>query len=123
MGNCRNTLQNVARKKSGGGVRQANWFSTIYNRTLGNGYPYCSGRNAIAGYKDFFTMRPDLAGEWDYDKNQETRPDQLAVNAHNKAWWKCNKGHSWHVNVYSRANGSGGPYCAGRVAVKTYFIT
>lgn len=86
------------------------WFSTIYNRALGNGYPYCSGRNAIAGYKDFFTMRPDLAGEWDYDKNQEIRLDQLAVNAHNKAWWKCNKGHSWHANLYSRANGSGGLY-------------
>lgn len=41
------------------------WLSTIYNCTLGNGYPYCSGRNVIAGYKDFFTMRPDLAGEWD----------------------------------------------------------
>ena len=99
------------------------WLSTIHNRTLGNGCPYCSGRNAIAGYNDFFTMCPDLAGEWDYDKNQKIHPDQLTVNAHDKVWWKCNKGHSWRAAVYSRANGSGCPYCAGKVAVKTCFIS
>lgn len=85
MGNCRNTLRNVARKQSGGGVRQAIAGSLLsINCTLGNGYPYCSGRSAIAGYNNLFTMRPDLAEEWGYDKNQEIRPDQLAVNAHNR---------------------------------------
>ena len=68
-------------------------------------------------------MRPDLAGQWDYDKNQKIRPDQLTVNAHDKVWWKCNKGYSWCAVVYSRANGSGCPYCAGKVAVKTCFIS
>ena len=99
------------------------WLSTIHNRTLGNGCPYCSGRNAIAGYNDFFTVRPDLAGQWDYDKNQKIRPDQLTVNAHDKVWWKCNKGHSWRAAVYSRANGSGCPYCAGKIPLKQRLIT
>lgn len=99
------------------------WLSTIHNRTLGNGCPYCSGRNAIAGYNDLLTVRPDLAGEWDYSRNQKICPEQLTVNAHNKVWWKCEKGHKWRTAVYSRTNGAGCPYCAGKVAIKTRFIT
>ena len=99
------------------------WLSTIHNRTLGNGCPYCSGRNAISGYNDLLTVRPDLIGEWDYDRNQKLQPGCLTANAHNKVWWKCNKGHSWRAAVYSRTNGRGCPYCAGKVAVKTNFIS
>ena len=88
-----------------------------------SGCPYCSGRNAITDYNDLLTVRPDLVEEWDYSRNQKICPEQLTVNAHNMVWWKCEKGHKWRAAVYSRTNGAGCPYCAGKIAVKTHFIT
>ena len=33
-------------------------------------------------------------------------------------WWRCEKGHEWQATPDSRVNGSGCPYCAGRLATR-----
>lgn len=93
------------------------WRARINNRTShGRGCPYCSGYLAIPGETDLFTRNPDLAKEWDYEKN--------TLDIHNttecskkKGWWTCDKGHSWLATVHSRRNGNGCPYCSGFYAV------
>jgi len=34
-----------------------------------------------------------------------------------RVWWRCERGHEWQSEVYSRTRGSGCPACTGRVIV------
>jgi hypothetical protein len=60
---------------------------------------------------------PDIAISWDYDRNGNLTPSDVAAFAHKKVWWKCEKcGESWPASVASRTAGrkSGCGYCAGK---------
>lgn len=94
------------------------WQATIYARNNGYGCPYCSGRYAAKGENDLQTFNPNLAQEWNYEKNNGLTPMDVTSNSGQKVWWKCGKGHEWQAKVYHRNNGSGCPYCSGRFAVK-----
>lgn len=89
------------------------WQATIGHRTHGRSCPYCARRKILAGFNDLQTINPSLAKEWDYEKNELT-PMEVMPNSNNKAWWKCNKGHSWQAVIANRNAGCGCPYCAGR---------
>ncbi len=90
------------------------FFSSVRSRTiLETGCPYCSGRMAIKGENDFATTNPDLAKEWDYDKNI-IKPNEIKSNSAVLVWWKCEKGHSYESYAYNRIKGVGCPYCAGK---------
>lgn len=90
------------------------WEAAIYSRNDDFGCPYCSGRLAIKGETDLKTLMPDLIREWDFEMNQDIVPEQVTVHSSKSVWWKCSHGHKWKARVYSRANGSGCPYCAGQ---------
>ena len=76
------------------------WKAIINNRTArGRGCPYCSGFLAIPGETDLFTRNPDLAKEWDYEKNTLSIHNTTECSK-KKAWWKCGKGHSWLGTAY-----------------------
>jgi len=93
------------------------WEAIINNRTgKERGCPYCSGFLAIPGETDLFTRCPKLAAEWDYDKNI-LDIHTTSEYTHDKAWWKCEKGHSWIASIKSRRYGRGCPYCAGKRAI------
>jgi hypothetical protein len=76
--------------------------------------PYCSGNKVWVGFNDLTATHPELAEEWDYDKNGTFRPEQFSAGADVKIWWKCEHGHSWQALVYSRKN-CGCPVCAGNI--------
>lgn len=82
---------------------------------MGCGCPYCAGKRAIPGETDLATMRPDLMEQWDFEQNT-IDPRETTISSHDKAWWKCELGHSWQAMVFSRTKetGSGCPYCAGK---------
>lgn len=82
----------------------------------GCGCPYCAGKRAIPGQTDMQTLRPDMMEQWDWEKNTGMDPWQILPASHEKAWWRCEKGHSWKAMIYARTreNGSGCPYCTGR---------
>ncbi|MBP3630740.1 MAG: zinc-ribbon domain-containing protein, partial [Clostridia bacterium] len=90
------------------------WQATINSRTAGRGCPYCSGRYAIKGKNDLVTINPNLASEWNYEKNEELKPEDCTSNSGKKVWWKCIKGHEWQATINSRNKGNGCPYCSGR---------
>ena len=59
--------------------------------------------------------RPDLCKEWDCEKNGDLTPDKVTYSSHKKAWWKCNRDHSWGASINDRTNhASGCPYCNGK---------
>ena len=56
---------------------------------------------------------PEVAKQWDYEKNGDIKPEYIPCTSHKKFYWKCKKGHSWKAQVNTRLMGHGCPYCAG----------
>jgi DNA-directed RNA polymerase subunit RPC12/RpoP len=94
------------------------WITAVAHRKHGSICPYCSGRTAITGENDLATVRPDIAAEWDYDKNGDYTPEQFLPQSGKAFWWKCKHGHSWKVPIQQRYIGTGCPYCAGQIVIK-----
>ena len=81
------------------------------NRSKGVGCPCCSGRVPKIGVNDFKTLYPDLAAEWDYERNGEIRPEQFLPKSGKKVWWRCSIcGHEWETEIRNRTNGHGCPH-------------
>jgi hypothetical protein len=61
-------------------------------------------------------MRPDVAAEWDYEKNCDLKPENINPYSGKKVWWigsEC--GHSWKSAVAFRSGTSlNCPYCIGK---------
>lgn len=94
------------------------WRVSVYDRTLGNGCPYCSGLFPIRGETDLQTLNPELAEQWDYEKNGELFPCEVALHSNKKVWWRCGLGHGWKATAANRSQGQGCPYCKGKKAVE-----
>lgn len=90
------------------------WKAQVANRRYGTGCPYCAGKLAIIGESDLATLRPDIAIEWDDEKNGARRSDQVTAQSHWIVWWKCSRGHSYRAAVSHRFRGHGCPYCSGK---------
>lgn len=95
--------------------------ATVSNRNYGKGCPYCAGKKPIVGENDLLTLSPQLAKEWDYEKNQ-TIPEHHTCCSNKKVWWKCENGHSWESKIHDRYSGNGCPYCMGRIPMRTRFV-
>lgn len=90
------------------------WQVRIGSRTRqGSGCPYCSGRQAIKGTNDLETTNPELAKEWNAEKNNDLSPFDVKAGSGKKVWWVCEKGHEWQARVRDRVRDNNGcPYCA-----------
>jgi len=93
------------------------WQARVQTVTMlkdgASGCPYCNGRYAIKGENDLATLRPDLAAQWCYEKNDLT-PDQVTLGSHRIIWWKCELGHTWESKIEprTRTDKVTCPYCA-----------
>ncbi len=68
--------------------------------------------------KKYLIDRVDLMKEWDYEKNANLNPAVITIGTHLKAWWKCEKGHSWEALVSNRARlGRSCPYCSHQLPI------
>lgn len=89
--------------------------STVKSRAQGTACPYCAGRAVLAEENSLAARFPDLAREWDGEKNGVLTPSHVLPGTHRKVWWRCEHGHSWRAAVFSRTqNHSGCPVCTGR---------
>jgi hypothetical protein len=97
------------------------WEASIAGRSRhGSGCPYCSGRLAIPGETDLATLRPDLAVEWDAERNGEKlTPSTVSPGSGKRAWWTGTCGHSWQATIVTRTSdaGCGCPFCANRAVL------
>ena len=84
--------------------------------------------------KDFVSLaeaRPDLAKEWNYEKNGDLKPEGVSCGSGKKVWWKLpydvpddypvehlrgkHFDFEWETAIYSRHNGKNGcPYLSGK---------
>lgn len=90
------------------------WQAVPSILTEGSGCPYCSGMKAIPGETDLATRHPEIAAQWHPLKNGELLSTEVGPGCMRKVWWRCELGHDYEAHVFSRVQGTGCPYCAGR---------
>lgn len=97
------------------------YMASIHNKVkFPNSCPHCSHRIAIKGKTDLETLEPEIASEWDYEKNENILPSDVLKWTEKMVWWKCKNGHSYKATVSNRCHGRGCPYCSGNKAMKHY---
>lgn len=101
-------------------------WSTILS---GKGCGVCKGIQVGERHNLAF-QRPDIAKEWHKTLNKDLTSRDITCGSHEKAWWRCPRGHEYLSVIYSRTNsGNGCPICANeqkesKVAseLKTYIL-
>ena len=96
------------------------WQAVVSSRNKGSGCPYCSGYCAVKGENDLQTVNPNLAKEWNDNKNIGLTPSDVLPNSNKKVWWICSNGHEWQSNIDHRNRGAGCPYCASKSVLEGY---
>ena len=92
----------------------------VAQKIQGIGCPYCAGKRVLKGFNDLETLNPQLASEWDYEKNENLKPSEVTCGSDKVVWWKCSKSHSWDEKIYERSRGLGCPICSNRRVQRGY---
>ena len=64
------------------------WSGKVVQRLHGMNCPYCSHKRVLPGFNDFATINPELAKEWNTDKNIK-KPSEVFPLTNIKVWWRC----------------------------------
>ena len=100
------------------------WQASPYTRITGKGCPVCNNRQVEKGFNDLATVCPQLAKEWNYEKNNVLKPDEVVFGSNKSVWWKCSVcGNEWEAIVSSRYYGRGCPKCAKQIRAITRSAT
>ena len=55
---------------------------------------------------------PEIANEWNYEKNGDLFPDSITSHSSQKVWWICPNGHSYKSSISNKINGNSCPKCS-----------
>lgn len=61
-------------------------------------------RNGLAYERSLSFLYPQVANEWNYEKNFPLVPDQFPPTSKRKVWWKDYRGREWEALIISRVN-------------------
>lgn len=89
------------------------YLAYVQQRMKGSGCAVCAGRQVIPE-TSLATLFPDIAKEWDYEKNSPLTPSDVGKGYDGDIWWKCsNNDHpSYMAKVYNRTKkGTGCKKC------------
>lgn len=93
-----------------------NYESKPSTRVRGRGCPYCAGKKVVLK-TSIVTTHPDLADQWDYEKN-DIMPSEISYGSNKKYWWKCKNGHSISNSPHSRHLGRGCSICSNKKVIQ-----
>ena len=85
--------------------------ASVKNKVNGNDCPYCTGK--LVAPQDSLAYRfPELAREWDSEKNG-FGPDEISYGSSaEKHWWRCRRfNHAFEATVNNRTSGTPCPKC------------
>ena len=88
------------------------WDEKISQRTSTNKYgcPFCSAHRCCPCYS-LQTQFPDIAAEFDLEKNFPLTPDQFTPHSSKNVWWFCKEHNvSWDTTIHNRTT-SNAPGC------------
>lgn len=58
--------------------------------------------------------KTSLLEEWDQERNAPLTPETVTSGSSRYVFWRCEHGHAWRADIYSRARrDTRCPYCAG----------
>ena len=61
---------------------------------------------------------PQIASEWNYERNYPLTPKDVHYNANKKVWWRCRFGHEYECRISDRvSHGTGCKKCAKRYRI------
>ena len=64
---------------------------------------------------------PEVAKEWNYEKNGDLKPNQFYSTSSRKVWWKCPIGHDYEATISHRTiDKNNCPYCSNEKLLKGY---
>jgi len=92
------------------------WPSKVYSRTTNDsGCPFCSGHR-VTPEESLQAFSPEVADEWDHEKNGKVKPIHVSPYSNKKYNWICKKcGYSYKADPAHRLdkkNPTGCPQCA-----------
>ncbi len=96
------------------------WETAVRDRVKGRNCPECAiKQRTISTYKTKLStnkslaiVRPDLAMEWNYERNNPQTPEMVTPSSGQRVWWKCSIcGNEWEARVCTRYNGNRCPSC------------
>ena len=79
------------------------WQLLVKSRIKGTVCPVCADRAVKVGYNDLATTDPEIASEWNTEKNKGLLPSGISRNSLRYVWWKDRYGHEWRDRVFNRA--------------------
>ncbi len=87
----------------------------------GKGCKYCA-HQAFHHLESLAILYPDIAAEWDYEKNKATgiTPNDIGIDSTQEFWWHCDKGcdHSYKATISYRVHRkSGCSVCHGKQTI------
>lgn len=96
------------------------WEATLDKRTKGQGCPFCKRRKPSVEI-NLEILYPNIALEWNYEKNNGLKPSEVLPKSTKVVWWVCSKGHEYQSKVYARTSlkEHGCNICSGHVINKT----
>ena len=92
-------------------------------------YPICLSNDRQQIYEQYIvavkadsisTLRPDLAQEWNFEKNDSLTPEYFSMSSHKKVYWICDKGHEWQATIRNRVSGNNCPVCSNKRIMTGY---
>lgn len=101
------------------------WYAQVCMRTeRGTGCPMCS-HHLVSYETSLEFLFPEVANEWNYEKNYPLKPLDILSKSSKKYWWICTQcNHEWNAVVASRTRiKTGCPSCndsKGEKAIKEY---
>lgn len=91
-----------------GEIFEASWNNT----SRGQGCGFCHGKQ-VGLSNCLATIYPHLIDEWDYEKNNDLHPWNVASSSNMDVYWICEKGHEWEAKISNRgARGDGCTECS-----------
>lgn len=100
------------------------YYNILTSRSKGDGLDRClkcgNNKGAKTRYKKLIDLNslaiihPHLIERWDFEKNGDITPYNIASGSHKRVWWKCsneNCDHEWETAIKAATRGQGCPKC------------
>ena len=69
---------------------------------VGRGCPLCSGYAISPKISSLAYTHPEIALEWDYEKNENLLPTMVSYGSDKEVWWICQNKHSYKRRISDR---------------------
>lgn len=87
--------------------------ASLHHRiNMNTGCGICSHKILLSGYNDLQTTHPDIAKEFDVERNGTTPDRVMAGSVKAKYWFVCPKGHNYSTTLLNRMHGRNCPICS-----------